>query len=397
MTTTRPAPPSPDLLPTCAPSTASPAARLKDLLGRPGAAAGTACFLGVLSLLAVLCFHAPELLTSREVRAVYSEDVARVLLLVGLVGAFVTGTVAVLRGQHRLPALVGLGAAGLAVALGGASVPVGEVEPTSLSLGLDWFVLALLFSALVFVPLEHLFARRPLAVLRPGWRTDAAYFFLSHVLVQAVLLVVTGVAAVGVAVLDLPTVRAVVSGLPMLVQVLLAVLVADLAQAVLHRCYHRVSTLWRFHSVHHSSRELDWLAGSRVHLVETVLTRSIVLLPLLVLGFDQAAVSAYTVVVGLQAVVAHANVDIPAGWWERVVVLPRYHHWHHARHLDYWDCNYAIHLPLVDALMGCSRLPRDGSWPEEYGVLRLETVPQGVLAQHLMPFRSAQTFEDHVR
>src|SRR5690606_34003723 len=166
----------------------------------------------------------------------------------------------------------------------------------------------------------------------------------------------------------------------------LAVFVADAAQALVHRSYHRIMTLWRFHAVHHSSRELDWLAGSRIHTAETVLTRSVMLFPILVLGFEQAAVNAYIILVGLQAVVAHANIGVRFGWLEYLIVLPRYHHWHHARHKDYVDRNYAIHLPLVDMLMGTFKLPRDGSWPEEYGVMRLETVPNGFVAQHLMPF-----------
>ncbi len=356
----------------------------------------TVVALGVLSLLGVLCFHFPKLLTSQEFRAVYSTGFARSLLLFGLVATFVLGTVAVLVDRRRGLALTGLGAAALAVLLGGADVEVGAVDPTPYSLGVDWFVLSLFFSALVFIPLEHHLARRPVAVLRPGWRTDAAYFFLNHVLVQLILMLVTASTAAVVAVVALPGVAERVGSLPGWAQFLLAVFVADLAQAVLHRAYHRVSTLWRFHAVHHSSRELDWLAGSRVHFVETVLTRSTVVLPLALLGFSAPVVNAYVILVGLQAVVAHANLDLRPGWWEYVVVLPRYHHWHHARHVDYWDRNYAIHLPLVDMLMGSFKLPADGSWPEEYGVLRLETVPEGILAQHLMPFRGDREYDDHV-
>ncbi|MCZ4500923.1 MAG: sterol desaturase family protein [Marmoricola sp.] len=355
-----------------------------------------ACFLGVLSLLAVLCFHFPEVLTSRELRAVYSTGFARSLLMVGLVASFLLGTAAVLRDEKRRVALVGLAAAGVAVLLGGTDVPVGEVRPTPYSLGLDWFVLSLFFSALVFIPIEQHLAPRQTPVLRAGWRTDVTYFFMSHVLVQFILIAVTVSTAAVAAAVAVPGVKDVVGSMPGWAQFLLAVLVADLAQAVLHRAYHRITTLWRFHAVHHSSRDLDWLAGSRVHFVETVLTRSTVLLPLLVLGFSTSTVNAYVVLVGLQAVVAHANIGVRFGWLEYVVVLPRYHHWHHARHVDYWDRNYAIHLPLVDMLMGSFKLPRDSSWPEEYGVLKLETVPQGIIAQHLMPFRRTHEYADHV-
>ena len=40
--------------------------------------------LGLSALLGVLCFHFPELLTSRDFRAVYSETFARQLLLFGI-------------------------------------------------------------------------------------------------------------------------------------------------------------------------------------------------------------------------------------------------------------------------------------------------------------------------
>lgn len=356
----------------------------------------TAVWCGVLSLLAVLCFHFPEALTSQEFRPVYTSDFARGLLLVGLVTTFVAGTVAVLADQRRRLALTGLASATAAVLLGGTSVPLDKVEATPYSLGVDWFILSLFFSAVVFIPLERYLAHSPHPVLRGGWRTDICYFFLSHVLVQFILILVTASTTTVAAAIAVDPVKALVVGMPLWLQVLLAVFVADLAQAVLHRAYHRVKTLWRFHAVHHSSRDLDWLAGSRVHLAETVLTRSIVLLPLMVLGFSTAAVNAYVIIVGLQAVVAHANIGVRFGWLEYLVVLPRYHHWHHARHVDYWDRNYAIHLPVVDMLMGSFKLPREGSWPEEYGVLRLETVPRGLVAQHLMPFRGDREYEEHV-
>ena len=154
--------------------------------------------------------------------------------------------------------------------------------------------------------------------------------------------------------------------------------------------------LWRFHAVHHSSRHMDWLAGSRVHLVEVILTRSAVLLPLVLMGFSADAVNAYVVLVGLQAVLAHANLGINFGWLEYLLVTPRYHHWHHARHVEYMDRNYAIHLPLVDMLMGTFARPPSGTWPEEYGVMKMETVPRGLVPQLAMPFRRRKTFDNFV-
>jgi lathosterol oxidase len=352
--------------------------------------------LGLLALLGVLCFHFPELLTSREFRQTYEEGFARQLLLFGLIAAFVLGTIAILRGTDRRVALLGVGSAALAVLGGGATVHFQKIHATPYSLGLDWFVISLFFSTLVFIPIERMLGVRELSPLRPEWRTDLAYYFFSHVGVQFVLIAVTASTSAMDALVASPALKAWVQSWPVWAQFGAAVLLADLFQAVLHRIYHRVPVLWRFHDVHHSGRYMDWLAGSRIHPLEVVLTRSAVLLPLVLLGFSPDAVNAYVILVGLQAVLAHANLGINFGWLEYLLVTPRYHHWHHARHLDYMDRNYAIHLPLVDMLMGTFARPPSGTWPEEYGVMKLESVPRGLVAQTLMPLRTRKTFDNFV-
>lgn len=352
--------------------------------------------LGVLSLLGVLCFHFPELLTSRDFRAVYSETFARHLLLAGIVAAFVIGTAVIMRGRGRRVALVGVCSAALAVLLGGASVQFDEIQQTPYSLGLDWFVISLFFSTIVFVPIERLMAVRPMSPLRPGWRTDLTYYFISHVAVQFVLIAATASTTAMDSLVANEGLKSAVQSLPLWLQFLLALLLADLAQALLHRAYHRVPFLWRFHAVHHSSRHMDWLAGSRMHLLEVLLTRTAVLMPLVLVGFSGEALNAYVIVVGLQAVLAHANLRIDFGWLEYVLVTPRYHHWHHVRDPAWVDRNYAIHLPLVDMLMGTFKRAPPGEWPPEYGVLKLETVPHGVLPQTLMPLRPLRAHADYV-
>ncbi len=351
--------------------------------------------LGSLSLLSVLCFHFPDLLTSEVFREVYTEELARNLLLAGLVIAFGLGTWSLLRGGGgggRRLSLIGVGSATLAVMLGGSGVGLDPIRQTPYSLGLDWFILSLLVSAVVFIPIERMAAAREQAVLRPEWRTDLAYFFVGHLLIQFILITVTATTAAVLAFTLYPPLQALILLLPIWVQFLLAVLVADLAQVALHRAYHALPWLWRLHAVHHSVRHLDWLAGSRMHLLEILLTRSAVLLALLWLGFAPAALNAYVVLVGLQAVLAHANLGVRFGWLEYVIVLPRYHHWHHARDPAYAHSNFAIHLPLVDWMLGTLRLPREG-WPEAYGLHEPETMPRGIWLQHLAPFRSSRTRE----
>jgi sterol desaturase/sphingolipid hydroxylase (fatty acid hydroxylase superfamily) len=342
--------------------------------------------LGLLSLLAVMCFLFPEWLTTTELRHVYSEQFARSVLLIGLLLSFALGTLNVLLGKRRRLGLTGISASGLALFLGGTNVQFAQIGHTPYSLGLDWFVLALLFSALVFIPLEKLYAKDPEQnILRAHWRTDLSYFFISHMLVQFILIFATASSSwlIGWAVSS--DFQARVQSLPWLVQFLLAVLLADLGQYWLHRLYHTLPWLWRLHAVHHSSTAMDWLAGSRIHFIEILLTRSAVLLPLILMGFSTQALNAYVILVGVQAVLAHANIAIRGSWLDYLLVLPRYHHWHHAKDPAYAYKNYAIHLPLVDMLFGTFKLPKQ-AWPTQYGVLG-KALPDGILRQQLWSFR----------
>ena len=44
----------------------------------------------------------------------------------------------------------------------------------------------------------------------------------------------------------------------------------DFVQYWFHRAFHRIPFLWGFHAVHHSAQKMDWLAGSRMHIVEII-------------------------------------------------------------------------------------------------------------------------------
>ncbi|MGH7400698.1 MAG: sterol desaturase family protein, partial [Candidatus Rokuibacteriota bacterium] len=164
------------------------------------------------------------------------------------------------------------------------------------------------------------------------------------------------------------------------VQVLI---VADLTQYGVHRLFHHVPWLWRFHAVHHSSRRMDWLAGSRLHLVDIVVTRGLSFVPLYVAGFAPPAVFAYVLFVSFQAVLIHANVSWRFGPLRWVLATPQYHHWHHA--VEPVDVNFAVHLPVIDRVFGTQYLPQD-RWPAEYGMAGAP-VPGGYWAQLVYPFR----------
>ncbi|HEX4953516.1 MAG TPA: sterol desaturase family protein [Thermoanaerobaculia bacterium] len=356
---------------------------------RPGsgwATGVTSVVLGGLGLGAVLCLHFPALLTSPELRAVYPMTWVRgaIETVIGL--AFLLGLISAGLRRRKVLAATGMGLALVSALLGGGSVPVPGPVPKSPYLGLDWFLLNVVMLCVVFVPLERIFPlRRDQAVFRPGWTTDSLHFLVSHLLVQVSTLLTLAPATVFFAFARRPEVAAWVAAQPGLLQFVEIVLVADLAEYAIHRAFHRVSWLWPFHEVHHSSREMDWLAGSRLHLVDVVMTRGFTFLPIYLLGFAQGPVYAYLAFVSIHAVFIHANVRLRFGWLERLVVTPHFHHWHHSAAPEAVDKNFAVHLPWLDRFFGTCHAPAE-RWPDAYGTQH-DRVPEGYPGQLAHPFR----------
>jgi sterol desaturase/sphingolipid hydroxylase (fatty acid hydroxylase superfamily) len=345
--------------------------------------------LGFLCLLGVIAFHFPEYLTTPELRRQYSVDLLRHAMFVALLVAGGLSLANLVLGVRRNLNLVAFALVILAVALGGSRVPVGDFPDHTPYIGLDWFILDLLGSTLIFVVIEKLFPLyRNQAVFRREWQTDLKHFAVNHFLVGVILLTVNFVIHHGFAWLVSHDFQLAVQRIGFVPQLLLCILVADLAQYWTHRAYHEIPFLWRFHAVHHSAKTMDWLAGSRQHVLEIVFTRVCVLAPLFVLGFSEAVINAYILIVGFQAVLNHANVHLPWGPLKYLIVTPDFHHWHHASDDEAIDRNYAAHYAFLDYLFGTAvKVPAHKPLPEKYGVVG-DYMPDGWVAQQTFPFRA---------
>ena len=344
--------------------------------------------LGILSLLGVLAFHFPQYLTTPDLRHRYSVDVLRQLLLASLLIAGGISLGNVILGRQRNVNMVAFALVIAATALGGSRVPVGNFPDHTPYIGLDWFILDLLGSTLIFVVIEKLFPLyKGQSLFRKEWQTDLKHFAVNHFIVGLVLLVVNFLLHHLFAWLVSSGFQQAVRDIPFVPQLLLCILVADLAQYWTHRAYHEVPFLWKFHAVHHSVKTMDWLAGSRQHMLELIFTRVCVLAPLYILGFSEGVMNAYIIVVGFQAVFNHANVHLPWGPLKYLVVTPDFHHWHHASDDEAIDKNYAAHYAFLDYLFGTA-VKSKKKFPEKYGVVG-DYMPDGFVRQQMFPFRGS--------
>lgn len=342
--------------------------------------------LGVLCLLAMLAFHFPQYLTTPQLRQSYDVAVLRQMLFWSMVLSGSLALANTLLNRARWVSGAAFACVTTAALLGGHKVPVQDFAQQQVYVGLDWLVLDLLGSTLIFICLEKLFPlRREQPVFRGEWQTDLQYFIVNHLGVGFVLLATNLMVHrfFGWAVRD--GVQLWVQQLPLAVAVLLLMLVADLIEYWVHRALHEIPMLWRVHAVHHSITTVDWLAGSRLHIVEVLLMRTLVLAPVYVLGFSKEAIDIYIVIVGTQAVLNHANVNIRLGPLRYILVTPNFHHWHHSQDIEAIDRNYAGQFAFLDYLFGTA-VRSQKEWPAHYGV-RGDYVPKGFWKQFVFPFR----------
>ena len=309
-------------------------------------------FFGVLAFGAVVCLHFPQLLSSPELRPHYSMAVIRMLIQAVIAGAILLGLVSASLRRKKVLGLTGMLFALAATLLGGASVPINETLREGPAIGLDWFLLDLLLMTLIFSPIEVLWPAYPKqSVFRPEWLLDVVYFLSTHLPIRITSFLILLPATQLTRVLGNASLQAAVGSLPWLVQFFLAVLVADLAEYAIHRALHVWPFLWRFHAIHHSSKALDWIAGSRAHLVDDLLIRGLMLVPMM-FAFSQNIITAYLLFVTIHATWEHTNFGPTVKWLEPYLISPRFHHWHHTSQKEAIDKNFAIHFPWIDKLFG---------------------------------------------
>ena len=341
--------------------------------------------LAILSLLAVLAYLYPSYLTTTELRQAYDAAQLQKLLKYGMYFSLFFGALTFILGKRRLNGFLGISITLVAFALGGYSVPINDVQPRELSLGIDWLILAFLLSVFFFMTLEKLFPKyRNQVILRKEWGLDLFYFCFNHLALSAILLYANYHVthfdwAVNI------SFQQWVQSLSVIVQVVAIIICADFVLYWEHRLFHEVKVLWPVHAVHHSVETMDWLAGSRGHFIQVFSERAMVLVPLYLLGADRAALDIYVSFAALQAILIHCNTNIKFGWLKYIFVTPQFHHWHHSSEKPAIDTNYSAHLVLFDRLFGTYHMPNK-HWPAEYGTTK--KLPSTFLGQLWHPVKS---------
>jgi sterol desaturase/sphingolipid hydroxylase (fatty acid hydroxylase superfamily) len=342
-------------------------------------------FLGIFSFLAVLAYLFPSYLTTQMLRNSYDAKELQVVLMYGMYTSLFFGLITFVLNKRKRLGAIGVLFTALAFALGGYNVPVGDVVNSNYSLGIDWLILDFLASSILFMFLEKIIPKyKDQVIFRPEWKLDFSYFCMNHLLITVLLLVSNHFAS---SVFDFAInakFQEWIQSLHIGVQVLILIICADFVLYWSHRLFHEIPFMWKFHTIHHSTEHMDWMAGSRTHIVNTIIDRSLVLVPLYLLGTSKESLDIYVVFAALQAVWVHSNTNIPTGFLKYFIVTPQFHHWHHSSERPAWDTNYSAHTPLFDVIFKSYHMPNN-HWPVKYGTT--DKVPRSFIKQFLYPMK----------
>lgn len=171
---------------------------------------------------------------------------------------------------------------------------------------------------------------------------------------------------------------------PVALQFLFFLFTHDLYIYLFHRAQHKFPFLWRIHEAHHSTRDVDWLSGSRSHPLEILINQTIEFAPIALLGGSPDVIFMKTAIDAVWGMYIHSNIDVKSGALQYVINGPEMHRWHHTIEITEGGLNYATKFAFWDWLFRTAYLPRHK--PAGYGVQGLD-FPRGYLAQVLHAFR----------
>ena len=178
---------------------------------------------------------------------------------------------------------------------------------------------------------------------------------------------------------------------PLWLEVVLAILILDLAIWAQHLVTHKVPILWRFHRVHHADRDFDVTTALRFHPVEILASMMLKIGLVYLLGPTALAVLLFEIILNGTAMFNHSNLRLPL-WLDRavrlVLVTPDMHRVHHSIHRHEHDSNYGFALSVWDRIFRTYRpKPEAGQEQMTVGLEWQDERPSRLGWALMLPFR----------
>jgi sterol desaturase/sphingolipid hydroxylase (fatty acid hydroxylase superfamily) len=174
--------------------------------------------------------------------------------------------------------------------------------------------------------------------------------------------------------------------LPWWAQAAIFLVASDFMMYWLHRWFHR-PTMWRYHAVHHSSEDLDWISAARFHPINLFFGTVLADVVMLLAGISPNVLVLLAPFTIAHSTFVHANLNWTLGPFNYVIAGPVFHRWHHTAPERGGEKNFASTFPVFDLMFGSFYMPKD-KLPDAYGVA--EAMPASFMGQMVYPFRRSE-------
>lgn len=252
-------------------------------------------------------------------------------------------------------------------------------------------LLFLLSAAMIFLPLEHILPRvKREKFIREGLGLDLLYMVLGALMIILLSGLYIGLVVRLFGNLIPETTQEFVRSLPLWARVIFLIIAADFYYYWAHRLFHTFPVLWKFHSIHHSIKHLDWIAAHRTHPIDTAITNSGAIILAILFDFGAAALLIFSAQFSWHSLLKHSNIKVGWGPFRWLYLTPTFHHWHHANVAEAYDKNFSGQLPFWDLLFGTAIMEEKTS-PTKYGVD--DPVPTTFLPSLAYPFMLSKSLK----
>ncbi|MFL5784484.1 MAG: sterol desaturase family protein [Bacteriovoracaceae bacterium] len=172
---------------------------------------------------------------------------------------------------------------------------------------------------------------------------------------------------------------------PAPVQLVMILVIAELAHYWYHRISHRKKWLWRFHTVHHGALRVYSLNSARFHVVDIFFNMLAYLAPLSLFGVSDEVFYAFLTVNGITGLLEHANIKFRAGFLNYVFNTAELHRWHHSEVSKESQSNFGKVLSIWDVIFS-THLYTNVKAVARVGIGKRKEVPPTFIAQTMYPF-----------
>jgi sterol desaturase/sphingolipid hydroxylase (fatty acid hydroxylase superfamily) len=173
------------------------------------------------------------------------------------------------------------------------------------------------------------------------------------------------------------------STLPLVAQGIIFLIGEDIILYWTHRWFHGAK-MWKYHAVHHSSEELEWISAARFHPINLFLGSVAADVVMLFAGISPNVFLVLGPLTIAHSAFVHANLDWTLGPFKYVIASPVFHRWHHTAADRGGEKNFAATFPILDVIFGTFYMPA-GELPDHYGIAD-RAFPQTFGAQLVHPF-----------